>query len=140
METSTSSAPSLTAVTFEFRLEGQRHEQAQFLFEPDEGATGAWLNDVDRDFNRHLTTLIADPRLVQLTVTPLWEDGVRVGLVVPDPKGVEKLGMPPLSITCVGDLLAFMTKFMKDFGQLEEGVSEEDNVMLTVAARAGRIT
>jgi len=124
--------PSLTAVTFEYRLEGsEKFVNKKFLFEPSEHPQNAWLNDVDRDFNSALRALLLDPKLTTCSISIYWDDGVHPNLPVPQQAEARQ------SIKCAGDIIELIVSMMKSFGKFQ-GMTPENNMMLEIAKRADR--
>lgn len=123
--------PKLTAVTFEYRLDGEKHKSTIFLFEPQEMAASAWLNDEEQPFNLKLRDLVTDPHLASGSASIAWDDGVRASLPIPQNGAAPTLRNLGDLVACIADLMSRSGKFT--------GVPPENNMMLIVAQRAGRL-
>lgn len=123
--------PSLTAVTFEYRLEGsEKFVTQKFLFEPSEHPQNAWLNDADRDFNIALRALLLNPKLTSCSLSIFWDDGVHPNLPLPQQAEARE------QVKCAGDIIELIVRMMKSFGKFN-GMTAENNMMLEIAKRAG---
>lgn len=121
----------IIAITFETLKEHGKIENTTFQFPPEEMAAGEYLNDSSREFNVLLNSLCQSPELKSGSTSISWDDGIRAALPIPIH------GSQP-QISSIGDLIHFIIEMSFTPEQLEE-LSPNDDVMLQLASRAGRL-
>lgn len=121
----------ISAITFEYRQKDKPFQSKRFLFDPEEGAISAWLNDSDRDFNLFLASLTNDQQLESGNASVSWNDGVRALLPIPI-KGIDP------AIGSIGDLVERIAQMMLVAPEFSDS-NKQNNVMMRIADRVGRL-
>lgn len=122
--------PLLTTISYEFRQSGMPAQHKRFLYDPEENAETAWLNDSRRDFNVYLRSLVQATDLESGAITVTWNDGVRALLPIP----IHGAGS---GITSIGDLVERIARMMSESDDLKDRNPGND-VMMRIADRIGR--
>lgn len=122
----------IIAITFETLKEHGKIENKTFQFSPDDMAAGDHLNDPSKEFNQILRSFCQDVELKSGSTSISWDDGIRAALPIPI-----RAAQP--QIASIGDLIHFIVQMSFTPEQLED-LSPNDDVMLQLASRAGRLT
>lgn len=123
--------PTIKSISFEGRQAGGPLVQNDFLYDPEENAQSAWVNDPSKDFNVFFKDMAIKKEPIVGSVSIFWTDSVRATFPLPIPEVFQTLNT-------LGDLIEYVAELMVRFGGFSQAAPGED-YMLTIAERVARM-